>query len=402
MTVKTEGVATGSPAARTSGNGSTRARTVEPLSRADRAARGKDARTVAPLESHAEFAPAGSRDPVGLLLGQAASRVPELVPIRHGRMLVSPFTFYRGAALPMAADLASTPASGLRVQLCGDAHLSNFGAFASPERRLVFDVNDFDETLPGPVRVGRQAAGREPGRGRPGQRVPRQGRAQDRPGGGRTLPHRDARVRGADLPGRLVRAPGHRAGHRRVQVPGQGEKVQDRREAAGQGPHRRQHEGAGQADHHGRRAAADHQRPADDRPGRGGLRRRAGRRDLPADPHRAGQVPAHPAVRPAAPAGAVHPGAGGPQGRRGRQRRHPRLGPADGRRRRGRAAVPAGQGGPAVGPGGVLPGAASTTTKASGWSPGSTCSRPRATSSSAGPASPTPSTGSTATSTSAS
>ena len=87
---------------------------------------------------------------MGLLLGQAASRVPELVPVRHGRMLVSAFTFYRGAALPMAADLASTPASGLRVQLCGDAHLSNFGAFASPERRLVFDVNDFDETLPGP------------------------------------------------------------------------------------------------------------------------------------------------------------------------------------------------------------------------------------------------------------
>jgi uncharacterized protein (DUF2252 family) len=105
---------------------------------------------MAPLESHAEFSPGRSRDPVGLLLGQAESRVPELVPVRHGRMLVSPFTFYRGAALPMAADLAGTPASGLRVQLCGDAHLSNFGAFASPERNLVFDVNDFDETLPGP------------------------------------------------------------------------------------------------------------------------------------------------------------------------------------------------------------------------------------------------------------
>jgi len=105
---------------------------------------------VAPLESHAEFTPDASRDPVGLLLEQAKTRVPELVPVRHGRMLVSPFTFYRGAALPMAADLATTPASGLRVQLCGDAHLSNFGAFASPERRLVFDVNDFDETLPGP------------------------------------------------------------------------------------------------------------------------------------------------------------------------------------------------------------------------------------------------------------
>jgi uncharacterized protein (DUF2252 family) len=123
---------------------------VEHLSRADRVARGKDARAVAPLESHGEFRPGDARDPVGLLLGQAASRVPELVPVRHGRMLVSAFTFYRGAALPMAADLATTPASGLRVQLCGDAHLSNFGAFASPERRLVFDVNDFDETLPGP------------------------------------------------------------------------------------------------------------------------------------------------------------------------------------------------------------------------------------------------------------
>jgi uncharacterized protein (DUF2252 family) len=127
-----------------------RAGTAGQLSRADRAARGKDARAVTPLDSHAEFQPDGSRDPVGLLLSQATSRVPELVPVRHGRMLVSPFTFYRGAALPMAADLATTPASGLRVQLCGDAHLSNFGAFASPERNLVFDVNDFDETLPGP------------------------------------------------------------------------------------------------------------------------------------------------------------------------------------------------------------------------------------------------------------
>src|ERR1035437_229823 len=123
---------------------------VEHLSRADRVARGKDARAVAPLDSHAEFSPGRFRDPVGLLLGQGASRVPELVPVRHGRMLVSPFTFFRGAAPPMAADLAGTPAWGRRVQLCGDAHLSNFGAFASPERNLVFDVNDFDETLPGP------------------------------------------------------------------------------------------------------------------------------------------------------------------------------------------------------------------------------------------------------------
>ena len=125
-------------------------RSVTHRSRQERAAAGKAARQRAPLKSHRSFEPEGGRDPVGLLLSQAESRVPELVPIRHGRMLVSPFTFYRGAALPMAADLARTPSSGLKVQLCGDAHLANFGAFASPERRLVFDVNDFDETLPGP------------------------------------------------------------------------------------------------------------------------------------------------------------------------------------------------------------------------------------------------------------
>ncbi len=118
--------------------------------RTARHAGGKAARHEAPLASHSEFLPSSGRDPVGLLLDQATSRVPELVPVRHGRMLVSPFTYYRGAALPMAADLAGTPTSGLRVQLCGDAHLANFGGFASPERRLVFDVNDFDETLPGP------------------------------------------------------------------------------------------------------------------------------------------------------------------------------------------------------------------------------------------------------------
>src|SRR5205807_3131166 len=94
--------------------------------------------------------PSNRADPIELLEGQAGTRVPELVPIRYGRMLVSPFTFYRGAAMIMAHDLAETPNSGLTVQCCGDAHLSNFGVFASPERRLVFDINDFDETLPGP------------------------------------------------------------------------------------------------------------------------------------------------------------------------------------------------------------------------------------------------------------
>jgi len=116
----------------------------------ERIARGKAARAKVPLEAHADFRPAPSRDPVALLMRQAETRVPELVPIRHGRMLVSPFAFYRGAAIVMAGDLATTSTPGLRTQLCGDAHLSNFGAYASAERRLVFDINDFDETLPGP------------------------------------------------------------------------------------------------------------------------------------------------------------------------------------------------------------------------------------------------------------
>jgi len=121
------------------------------LTPAERAVRGKAARAEVPLESHARFDPPPDRpDPIALLEEQAESRIPELVPVRYGRMMVSPFTYYRGAALPMASDLAATPVSGLSVQACGDAHLSNFGIFGSAERRLVFDVNDFDETLPGP------------------------------------------------------------------------------------------------------------------------------------------------------------------------------------------------------------------------------------------------------------
>ncbi len=117
----------------------------------ERIARGRAARKRAPRSSHGRWAPAADRpDPIGLLEEQAKGRVPDLVPIRYGRMLVLPFTFYRGAAVIMAADLAATPQSGISVQLCGDAHLSNFGLFGTPERRLVFDINDFDETLPGP------------------------------------------------------------------------------------------------------------------------------------------------------------------------------------------------------------------------------------------------------------
>jgi uncharacterized protein (DUF2252 family) len=128
---------------------------------ADRKARGLEARDRTPLSSHAKWKPAADRrDPVALLVEQDKTREQDLVPIRHGRMMVSPFTFYRGAAVVMAADLEPTPVAGLEVQLCGDAHLSNFGLFASPERLLMFDVNDFDETLPGPFEydVKRMAA----------------------------------------------------------------------------------------------------------------------------------------------------------------------------------------------------------------------------------------------------
>ena len=121
------------------------------LSAAERAERGKAARAEVPRASHADWAPAPGRpDPIELLEQQAATRVPELLPIRYGRMLVSPFTFFRGGALIMASDLAASPRSGFHVQLCGDAHLSNFGVFGTPERNLVFSINDFDETHPGP------------------------------------------------------------------------------------------------------------------------------------------------------------------------------------------------------------------------------------------------------------
>src|SRR4051794_22448692 len=127
----------------------------------ERAEHGRDAREHTPLDSHTGWRPAADRpDPVALLGEQNRTREQDLVPVRHGRMMASPFTFYRGAAAVMAADLKDTPTAGLDAQLCGDAHLSNFGEFASPERKLLFDLNDFDETLPGPFEydVKRMAA----------------------------------------------------------------------------------------------------------------------------------------------------------------------------------------------------------------------------------------------------
>ena len=194
------------------------------LSVAERVARGKAARAEVPRSSHAVFEPPPSRaDPVELLERQAKTRVPELVPIRYGRMLVSPFTFYRGAALIMAHDLAATPRSGLTVQCCGDAHLSNFGVFASPERRLVFDVNDFDETLPGPwewdvkrLAVSMLIAARDNGfRAKDQERI-----VLDTVG---ALPHRDGGVRRDEEPRRVVLAPGHRERARGVRLAVQAE-----------------------------------------------------------------------------------------------------------------------------------------------------------------------------------
>jgi uncharacterized protein (DUF2252 family) len=143
---------------------------VAHLSPQERAANGKAARKRVPRDAHAAWSPSQrTHDPLRLLTEQEQTRVPDLIPIRHGRMAASPFAFYRGAALPMAADLATMPQTGLNVQLCGDAHLANFGGFASPERDLLFDVNDFDETAPGPFEwdVKRLAASLEiAGRGR--------------------------------------------------------------------------------------------------------------------------------------------------------------------------------------------------------------------------------------------
>jgi uncharacterized protein (DUF2252 family) len=168
-----------------------------------RAARGKAARADTPRSSHGAWEPAGDRrDPVALLEEQAATRVPELVPIRYGRMAASPFAFFRGAAYVMASDLSSGPRTGLGVQLCGDAHLSNFGGFGSPERDLLFDLNDFDETLPGPwewdvkrLAASIAVAGRE--RGFP--RTQRHAMVREAVGQYRTAMHRFARSRALEV-----------------------------------------------------------------------------------------------------------------------------------------------------------------------------------------------------------
>ena len=172
---------------------------------ADRAASGRARRSETPRSSHAAWEPRADRpDPIALLEEQAAERVPELVPIRYGRMSASPFAFYRGAAYVMASDLAGTPQTGIRVQLCGDAHLANFGGFASAERQLLFDLDDFDETLPGPwewdvkrLAASVAVAGRENG-------FEAKRRAAIGPPIGPRVPTGDPQVRHHEDTGRLV------------------------------------------------------------------------------------------------------------------------------------------------------------------------------------------------------
>ena len=287
---------------------------------------GREARRRAPRSSHGEWAPAAGRpDPVAVLAGQAASRVQELVPIRYGRMLASPFTFYRGAAAVMAADLAGTPDSGIVVQACGDAHIANFGAFAAPDRRLVFSPNDFDETLPGPwewdvkrLATSVEIAARELGLQAAPQAAPRHELR-------RRVPRGDAGLRERQPSGGLVPAPDGERARREL-----------RRAAAQQGPDRvRQavREGAAQDEREGgqeahrarRRRAAVSPRPAAAGPGPRAVRRRAPRPGR-VRARAVGRVRGEPAGGPPAPVRNVQVRRHGPQGRRHRQRRHARVG----------------------------------------------------------------------------
>jgi hypothetical protein len=214
---------------------------VRHLTRKERASIGKDARGNVPRSAHAELDLCADRpDPIALLQSQARTRVPELVPIRYGRMLESEFAFFRGAALVMASDLSRTPVTGIHAQLCGDAHLSNFGLFASPERRVVFDINDFDETLPGPwewdlkrLAASFEIAGRE--NGLPARtRRPIVARR-------RRLPRGDGRVRHAHQPDGLVRTTRCRAVHRRCALARAAAHARPRHRSGGafgrEGPH---------------------------------------------------------------------------------------------------------------------------------------------------------------------
>ena len=280
MTVTTEGAASGSPAARASGRGSPRAGTVEQLSRADRVARGKDARAVAPLESHAEFAPAGRGIRSGCCWGRRSRGCRSWCRSGTGGCWCRRSRSTGGRRCRWRRTWPPRPPPGCGCS-CAGTPTCRISA-RSPRRSATWSSTSTTSTRPCRARssgtssgwpASLAVAGRDNG-------FPAKARRKIVLAAAESVPHGDARLRRAAVPGRLVCAPGHRAGHRQVPVPDQGEEVQGRREAAGQGPHQGQHEGAGQADHPGRGPAADHQRPADDRPPRGALHRCAGRRDL--------------------------------------------------------------------------------------------------------------------------
>ena len=298
------------------------------------------------------------------------TRVPDLVPIRHGRMAASPFAFYRGAANVLAADLAAVPRTGLNVQLCGDAHLANFGGFASPERTLVFDINDFDETQPGPFEwdVKRLAASLE---------IAARSRGFDRQDARRascadsvrsyreamrTLRRRCATsTSGTPSSASTTSSALGRRARRRQRSPTSNDGGQGRVEGPAQGQ--------GQADPPGRRRAAVPQRSAPAGAGRRALHRRRPRPCIEQAIHEAlRSYRRTPPGRPPPPARELPLRRAGPQGGRRRQRRHPLLGRAHARPRQQRSAVPAGQGGRGLGARAVPGPERSSPTTASGSS----------------------------------
>ena len=291
----------------------------------ERVARGKAARGDVPRSTHAAWEPPKDRrSPVELLEEQARTRVPELVPIRYGRMLVSPFTFYRGAAYLMASDLSGLPRSGLRTQLCGDAHLSNFGAFAAPDRQLVFSINDFDETLPGPFEwdvkrlvTSFEVAGRDRGfddKQRAAINETASRAYREAMAGFAGTANLDLWYTRIDVAEMLAQAA----------AVGNGEAAEAGGEERRQGANEGQPQGVLEADRGRRRRAAHHQRPALDHNSGGGRRGRGRRvRALPARDHP--RLPAHAGRRPPPPARALPLRPCGTQGRRRRQRRHEGL-----------------------------------------------------------------------------
>ena len=349
-----------------------RARVAHP-SVDERRARGKAGAERTPLSGHAGWAPAADRpDPVGLLEAQNPPASADLVPVRHGRMMVSPFTFYRGAAKIMAADLKDTPTAGLTVQLCGDAHLSNFGVFASPERTLVFDLNDFDETLPGPFEydVKRLAASFTIAARNNGFTKAR--RARGDPGVGGGLPGGDGRVRRDGHDGHLVRAPvrGRRPRPRAPRRQAADAARSARKKQAPRRPSGTETDAPQGRQRRPARATACRRCPSSPSWSTASTGSSASHRSCP------GARPARPPTafpvttwrtllrkqfrayratlqrRSASPARTVPGRRHGPQGRRRRQRRHPGLHrPAPGSRR-ARPALPAGQGGNLLGAGG--------------------------------------------------